>query len=87
MMDLPRSPDYNKNAERHGHSVDCCVVCGRPTGEKGKMVHVWDGGYFVAESEVPNLNPAGDTGFLPIGPNCVKKYLTKEQAKMYVQNG
>jgi len=51
------------------------------------MVHVWDGGYFVAESEVPNLNPAGDTGFLPIGPNCVKKYLTKEQAKMYVQNG
>lgn len=87
MIELARSANYDRNVERHGYSVDCCIICGKPVGEKGWQVHLGDGGLCALTEEEAQQATSGEMGYFPIGRNCARKHLTKEQIAMYVQKG
>ena len=84
MIELPRSAHYDVNIERHGKADDHCVVCGKPVRSGNLQVHLWWGSHIVTEEEAAGLDASGDTGFYPIGRDCVRRYLTPEQARQYV---
>lgn len=82
MIEIPRAANYWKNEERCNYD-NPCVVCGKTVKIEGASIHTWEGFYAVTEDEVPHLNPAGESGFYPIGRDCLRKH---PELKMYVQS-
>lgn len=83
MIEIPRHPNYRKNADRlHADDVPC-VICGKAVKDQRFMFWTWEGAYLVTEAEVDAINagtsdtgmtPAGDSGGYPIGAGCLKKH-------------
>ncbi len=75
MKKLPeRTSDYDRNESKAGDHLPC-LVCGRGIKNEGraKWVHVIKGGSYAWEPG-DAVDPAGDLGAYPIGPECSKKY-------------
>jgi len=84
MIALPRAEMYDTNIERYECDTDRCIVCGKPVKSMKYQVHLWYGAYLVTEDEAVQLPLSGDTGFFPIGSNCIKSYLSVDDAAKYV---
>jgi len=62
-----------------------CAICGRPVkddNQKATWVTVVNGGddWAKNEYEANNVNDDGFMGGWPVGPDCHKKYLIKQEA-------
>lgn len=73
MIELPRSPNYQKNAARIRGDYAPCAVCGKAVIKGNKAVHIVRGGGYVA-NQFDAIDPAGDCGIWPIGPECIKAH-------------
>lgn len=88
MIEIPTSPKRTANEDRYGHpgGKTPCYICAKPIANERirHMIHVHcGGGMAVTEEEAAKLDPAGDLGGQPIGPECLKKH---PELKPYVHN-
>lgn len=75
MIRIPTNPNYRANARQRRGESPPCVVCGRAIASaRTRYMHVWNGVTAVLESETASLDPAGDTGHLPIGSDCLRSH-------------
>jgi len=82
MISIPVSKAKASNERKYGDNVgDACVVCSRPIAEPKYMVRIYAGCDICTDAEA-EANPDADTGFYPIGTECIRKH---PQIKPYVQ--
>lgn len=74
MVRIPYSKQYEKNLDRLKMNETPCAICGKAAGVPNPYVRTWEGAYIVTEDEAKTLNPNGDTGNWPIGPDCLKRH-------------
>jgi hypothetical protein len=85
MIEIKHNSDYHEQQSRYRYRGFLpCIVCGKEVTKPKYWLHVWYGTSAVLPSEIDGLEPGGDTGFYPIGTNCVrshpelKEYVHKE---------
>lgn len=72
MIPIPSSPGRD---ERQITDKPQCVVCNRIVNrEKCVWIHTREGYYAVTEEETKTLDPAGDSGCYPVGPDCLRRH-------------
>lgn len=92
MIELPQSPNRDKNQERYGGGAldeTECAVCAKPI-KNDKItaeIHVHGGwGAVVTEDEAAAMRgtaaEGGDMGMWPVGSDCLRKH---PELKPYVQ--
>ena len=77
MITVPTTAQFDINREKACPDGQApCVVCGNPTRmDKAKTLHLHNGGWTaVTEAEAQTLDPAGDMGEWPIGPDCLRAH-------------
>lgn len=73
MINIPRTADYRKHADKIKGDYTPCAICGRAiTPQNILYVRTYEGGSLVTADELSTLDPSGDTGCYPIGRNCLR---------------
>lgn len=64
---------YAENAAKCKGSTQPCAICGKPVPRPQHYAHMHEGGAaIVTEEEAATLDPAGDLGAYPVGPDCAR---------------
>lgn len=80
MLKIPESPELSRNRRGpQSGEFPHCVVCGRVIKtKKTAWIHTYYGTEAVTDAEAAALNAtnggAGDTGFFPVGNDCLRNY-------------
>lgn len=80
MIELPQSPNYDKNVARVVEDVACCVVCGKEIGWHSYVIRLYQDKYVITSDEMLNLKD--DCGYYSVGAWCVRKH---PELKPYVE--
>jgi hypothetical protein len=80
MLAIPHHKSRNKNRLRYGEGGSDfddgrCLLCGKPVnGDTARMVRVGNGGLSLVTDREAEADPAGDLGWLPVGPDCWRRH-------------
>lgn len=79
MQIIESNANRSENERRHCRGdLYPCLICGRPIAKPKYSLHLWYGSMAVTEEEAAALvakeGDGGDTGFYPVGSDCLKKH-------------
>lgn len=84
MINIPSSPVRERNERIYGNNGGgACIVCSKPinTDKHRLWVRIFEGCFICTAAEA-EADPAGDTGYYPVGKECVKRF---PELKPYVE--
>lgn len=75
MIDIPKTPDYDKQVKSQG-KFPPCIVCGRPIKNPNHPyhLHMTVDGMAVSVAEAENLPDDEDQGCFPVGADCIRNH-------------
>ena len=82
MITIPKSKSFDANERKYGQNDgSACIVCSKPVAAPTTWVRIYAGSYICTAAEA-EANPDADTGYYPVGPECLHKH---PQMKEYVR--
>lgn len=89
MHSIPRTADYDRNYARHRmQDAYPCLVCGKAVTKPNAYIRIFYGSDAVTTEEAADIiareGDGGDTGYYPIGSNCLRNHPELQQ---YVRRG
>ena len=74
MIHIPKSKSLDANEARYGQNDgSACIICSKPITTPSLWVRIFAGCY-ICTAEEAEANPSADTGYYPLGKDCLRQH-------------